>query len=107
MFEILPFKYKKIKDKCYSASIEAIEHTDLFKDYSIIGNGYDIEKIFMLFLDENEFDIKTIITDSESEMFIVYCENKELLIDIILKFKNYMDNTDNLSNAIRKIDFEN
>ncbi len=91
--EILPFKYNKIKNKYYSVTLDV--------------NEYDIEKVFMYFLNEKEYDAKSIITDSESEMFVVCCENKKFLFNIILNFKSYIENACNLSNAIKKIDFEN
>jgi hypothetical protein len=105
--EILPFKYEKMSDKKHCITLDVIEYTHLFKDYSIIGNGYDIEKIFMYFLNEEKLDSKNITTDSESQNFVIYCENKKYLLDVILKFKRYMENIDNLSNAIKKIVFEN
>jgi hypothetical protein len=73
----------------------------------MLGNGYDIEKIFIHFLNEEKLDSKNITTDSESQNFVIYCENKKYLLDVILKFKRYMENIDNLSNAIKKIVFEN
>lgn len=105
--EILPFKCNKIKNKYYSVTLDVNEYASLFEDYPITGNGYDIEKIFMYFLNEKEYDAKSIITDSESEMFVVCCENKKFLFNIILDFKSYIENACNLSNAIKKIDFEN
>ena len=44
-FEILPFNSKKIKNKCYSATLDVVEYGYLFKDYPIIDNGYDIAYI--------------------------------------------------------------
>ena len=103
-FEISPFNSKKIKNKCYSATLDLVEYEYLFKDYPIIDNGYDIEKIFLYFLEENKFDTKSITTDSEAGTFVVLCDSKKYLLDIIIMFKKYIENKNNLSNITKKLD---
>ena len=103
--ELLPFKVIELKNGLFSIILDVCDYAHKFKNSLIEGNGYDIERLFMAFLNSNNFVSDfSIIMDSEADCFIASCKSKEYLIDIILKFKKVIENENDLLKLVYLIE---
>lgn len=87
---IAPFVFFECEGS-YTLSVEAGDYLmDLFAtraDEGFMGNGYDIEALATVFLEEQFEGEAEIEFDSEAGAFVAYCENGTVLADFALAFK--------------------
>ncbi len=103
---IAPFTFFECEGT-YTLSVEAGDYLmELFAtraDEGFMGNGYDIESLATVFLEEQfEGDAEEIEFDSEAGAFVAYCENGAVLADFALAFKKACEDAERIADLFSR-----
>lgn len=103
---IAPFGFFEGKST-YTLSVEAGDYLmDLFAtraDEGFMGNGYDIESLATVFLEEQfDGDAEAIEFDSEAGAFVAYCDNGAVLAEFALAFKEACEDAERIADLFSR-----